>query len=644
MPWLGRWAREARLARTAGNIGDPVLRLRFLRTAGPRTSFVRRLAHGQLRHWIFWAGLLLVLLIPFLMKLAAGKPEPLHDAPMPPHRAPAGEAQKTVPVWQVEQTGDSEVYSNGLRIDTRFTVANRPRLYTAFQRDGTSSVSRVRRSQPAGIVYHTTESCQAPFEAQDTPVLKRLGESLLEYVRRKRAYHYLIDRFGRVYRVVAESDTAYHAGYSVWADDEWFYVNLNEGFLGISFEAQTSPGPRRRHADRNAPQPLPDSRRKLRHPRPGLREPLEHAGGISHRLGGGLPVCGVRLAGQLPAGAAFALGLRLRLRAGLAGFQRESHVVWRQTGGTGYRAPGRRGGYAAGGLSEGASRAVPDLPGGGPPEESADRYAPLRLRWPVAVLPHHAPRRFRRIRQHVKERAGAHALEDEAAAILIGFHPIVYTGRGKDRFQPQRLVQPLGDIHQHGILAFKKRCFLAHVSLRGAVAAAIFTILGDIWMEGLMADSAVCSIGREEELHWLALTLIPGLGTRMAGKLLDRFRTPQAAFRASRSELEAAGVSGAVAQSVASGCSFEDAFDQQRKMAERGAVAIVRSDPRYPALLREIFDPPILLFARGRLELLQPFHFAVVGTRRPTPYGLAAAERLSADLARAGMTIVSGMA
>ena len=163
-------------------------------------------------------------------------------------------------------------------------------------------------------------------------------------------------------------------------------------------------------------------------------------------------------------------------------------------------------------------------------------------------------------------------------------------------------------------------------------------------MEGLMADPAVCAISREEELHWLALTLIPGLGTRMAGKLLDRFRTPQAVFRASRSELEAAGVSGAVGQSISSGCSFEDALDQQHKMAERGAAVIVRSDPRYPALLREIFDPPILLFARGRLELLQPFHFAVVGTRRPTPYGLAAAERLGADLARAGLTIVSGMA
>jgi len=162
-------------------------------------------------------------------------------------------------------------------------------------------------------------------------------------------------------------------------------------------------------------------------------------------------------------------------------------------------------------------------------------------------------------------------------------------------------------------------------------------------MDGLM-EGAAPVIGREEELHWLALILVPGLGTRMAGKLLDRFRTPQAVFRASRTELEAAGISGAVAQSIASGCSFEDAVDQQLKMSERGVVAIVRNDPRYPALLREIFDPPTLLFARGRLELLQPFHFGVVGTRRPTPYGLAATERLSADLSRAGLTIVSGMA
>jgi DNA processing protein len=163
-------------------------------------------------------------------------------------------------------------------------------------------------------------------------------------------------------------------------------------------------------------------------------------------------------------------------------------------------------------------------------------------------------------------------------------------------------------------------------------------------MEELLAGPPVSPISREEELHWLALTLVPGLGARNAGKLLNRFRTPQAVFRASRTELEAAGVSGAVAQSISSGCSFDDALDQQHKIAERGVVIIARHDPRFPALLREIFDPPILLFARGRLDLLQPFHFGIVGTRRPTPYGLAVAERLGADLARAGLSIVSGMA
>jgi DNA processing protein len=154
----------------------------------------------------------------------------------------------------------------------------------------------------------------------------------------------------------------------------------------------------------------------------------------------------------------------------------------------------------------------------------------------------------------------------------------------------------------------------------------------------------VQTTSREEELHWLALTLIPGLGTRTAGKLIRRFRTPQAVFSASRTELEGAGLSGALAQSIASGCTFEDAVAQQEKMLEAGAVVVTITDPRYPPLLREIFDPPVLLFARGRVELLQSTAFGVVGTRRPTPYGMAAAERLSGDLARAGLTIVSGMA
>jgi DNA processing protein len=151
-------------------------------------------------------------------------------------------------------------------------------------------------------------------------------------------------------------------------------------------------------------------------------------------------------------------------------------------------------------------------------------------------------------------------------------------------------------------------------------------------------------LSREEELHWLALRLVPGLGTRNSVKLIDRFRTPQAIFRASHTELEQAGLSGAVAQSIASGCTFEDAVTQHEKMAECHAQLVTIGDPRYPQLLRDIYDPPLLLYIRGRAELLKNINLGVVGTRRPTPYGLAAAERLATDLAQAGLTIVSGMA
>ena len=96
-----------------------------------------------------------------------------------------------------------------------------------------------RSGSPVGIVYHTTESHGAPFEPGQNQVLKRQGQGLLEYVRDKQAYNFVIDRFGRVHRIVKESDTANHAGNSVWADAKWVYINLNSSFLGISFEGET---------------------------------------------------------------------------------------------------------------------------------------------------------------------------------------------------------------------------------------------------------------------------------------------------------------------------------------------------------------------------------------------------------------------
>lgn len=151
-------------------------------------------------------------------------------------------------------------------------------------------------------------------------------------------------------------------------------------------------------------------------------------------------------------------------------------------------------------------------------------------------------------------------------------------------------------------------------------------------------------IDQDEELHWLALTLVPGLGARRTHRLLRRFRTPQAVFHASCSELEASGLNASIARSITSGCTFEDAALQHQKILATGTALIPIGDPRYPRLLREIYDPPVVLFTRGRVELLSTMMLAVVGTRRPTAYGRAVAERFGEDLARAGLTIVSGMA
>lgn len=229
-PWVEWFAKR---------IDDPVARLKFLRTVTPLA--VPQARRRPLWRFVLAAALLLgVLGSLFLIRASARvkiaetvtRPKPAQEAATPP----------VAPVWLVEKSADSETYSNGLRIDTRFERANHARSYLVFPADQPDDGAGVRRTQPAGIVFHTTESRQIPFEASANGALKQIGESLLDFVRRKQAYNFLIDRFGRVYRIVPERDAAEHAGYSVWSDDAWLYLNLNESFLGISFEAETQPG------------------------------------------------------------------------------------------------------------------------------------------------------------------------------------------------------------------------------------------------------------------------------------------------------------------------------------------------------------------------------------------------------------------
>ena len=143
-------------------------------------------------------------------------------------------------IWQVEVSQTEEVYSNGLRIDTSFVTKNRPRAaYGIWALNGDAAPVGTG-NMPRGIVFHTTESDMAPFEQESTKELKTLGNQLLRFIRREHSYHYLIDRFGRVYRVVEESDAANHAGFSVWSDEQGVYVNLNDSFLGVAFEGSTN--------------------------------------------------------------------------------------------------------------------------------------------------------------------------------------------------------------------------------------------------------------------------------------------------------------------------------------------------------------------------------------------------------------------
>jgi DNA processing protein len=143
---------------------------------------------------------------------------------------------------------------------------------------------------------------------------------------------------------------------------------------------------------------------------------------------------------------------------------------------------------------------------------------------------------------------------------------------------------------------------------------------------------------------WLALTLTPGLGPTRIRKLIEFFGGPEKILNASLTELEATGMQAVSAQSLATGKSFELAQTETAKATEAGATIVTLSDPEYPPRLKEIYDPPPVLFVRGRIEVLTQPGIAVVGTRHPTPYGTGMAERLATDLAAHGLVIISGMA
>jgi DNA processing protein len=148
----------------------------------------------------------------------------------------------------------------------------------------------------------------------------------------------------------------------------------------------------------------------------------------------------------------------------------------------------------------------------------------------------------------------------------------------------------------------------------------------------------------DQYLGWLALALTPGLGSRMAGKLLGVFGSPDAIFHASLTALEGERLPAAVAQAIHSGRPLSDAAKELAQAQASGVQLLTWDEPQYPARLREIYDPPPLLYVRGNVELLNRHVIGIVGARRPSPYGNQMAEILGRDLAARGLIVASGLA
>lgn len=148
----------------------------------------------------------------------------------------------------------------------------------------------------------------------------------------------------------------------------------------------------------------------------------------------------------------------------------------------------------------------------------------------------------------------------------------------------------------------------------------------------------------EELKYWIGLNAVSGIGPVRFKQLLDRMGNAAAAWFAPRDELKAAGLDEPTIQNLERLRREMDLDAELQKIAQLGARVLTWDDPAYPARLTQIHDPPPVLFMRGELSARDEWAVAVVGTRSPKPYGKQVVEEIAGDLARAGITVVSGLA
>lgn len=144
---------------------------------------------------------------------------------------------------------------------------------------------------------------------------------------------------------------------------------------------------------------------------------------------------------------------------------------------------------------------------------------------------------------------------------------------------------------------------------------------------------------------WIALNMTPGVGPRVTARLLEHFGSAEAIFDAPRRDLALLRLSPEAIESIVNRELHQHAEQEIERVRKLGGDILVLDDGVYPALLRETYDPPVVLYVKGAwAECLERPCVAMVGSRRCSTYGQNAALMLSRELARRGVTIVSGLA
>jgi DNA processing protein len=144
--------------------------------------------------------------------------------------------------------------------------------------------------------------------------------------------------------------------------------------------------------------------------------------------------------------------------------------------------------------------------------------------------------------------------------------------------------------------------------------------------------------------YWVALNLVLAEHLKAAKKIVDHFPAIEDVFKASSRELVALGLEKEKAQALTTSKILDKARREIERLKRKKYSILTLENKNYPEYLREIFDPPFVLYCAGNIEALKGPAVSIVGARKPSAYGRAVAEKLARDLASRGIVVVSGLA